>query len=156
MAIAGLDDINVGETICSLDRPEALPLLKIDEPTLQMSFMVNNSPFAGKEGEPLTSRKLRARLMKETETDVSLKVEETENPEVFLVSGRGELHLAILIENMRREGAEFQVSKPNVILKEIEGVIQEPYEYAIIDVPEDYTGAVMEKLGARKGELINN
>ena len=93
--------------------------------------------------------------MKETETDVSLKVEETENPEVFLVSGRGELHLAILIENMRREGAEFQVSKPNVILKEIEGVIQEPYEYAIIDVPEDYTGAVMEKLGARKGELIN-
>ncbi|NMA02852.1 MAG: translational GTPase TypA [Clostridia bacterium] len=155
VAIAGLDDINVGETICSLDRPEALPLLKIDEPTLQMSFMVNNSPFAGKEGEPLTSRKLRARLMKETETDVSLKVEETENPEVFLVSGRGELHLAILIENMRREGAEFQVSKPNVILKEIEGVIQEPYEYAIIDVPEDYTGAVMEKLGARKGELIN-
>lgn len=155
VAVAGLGKINVGETICSPEAPEALPLLKIDEPTLQMSFIVNDSPFAGQDGEPVTSRKLGTRLMREMETDVSLRVEETESPEIFLVSGRGELHLAILIETMRREGLEFQVSKPQVIYKEIEGERCEPFEYLIVDTPEDYLGPVMEKLGARKGELLN-
>ena len=134
---------------------EPLPHLKIDEPTIQMNFLVNDSPFAGKEGEPITSRKLGSRLIKETETDVSLRVEETDSPEVFLVSGRGELHLAILIETMRREGLEFQVSKPQVIYKMIDGVLMEPFEYLVIDTPEEYVGAVMEKLGARKGDLLN-
>lgn len=155
VAVSGVGDINVGETICDPEHLEALPMIKIDEPTLQMSFMVNNSPFAGKEGEPITSRKLKDRLMKEIETDVSLRVEETDNPEIFLVSGRGELHLAILIENMRREGLEFQVSKPQVIFREIDGMKHEPYEHLIMDVPEEYMGTVMEKLGYRKGELVN-
>lgn len=155
VAVAGLGKINVGETICLADTPEALPLLKIDEPTLQMSFIVNNSPFAGREGEPVTSRKLGARLMKEMETDVSLRVEETENPEVFLVCGRGELHLAILVETMRREGIEFQVSKPEVIYREVEGTLCEPFEYLLLDIPEDYVGPVMEKIGARKGDILN-
>jgi GTP-binding protein len=120
-----------------------------------MSFIVNDSPFAGLEGEPVTARKLGGRLFKETETDVSLRVEETERPEIFSVSGRGELHLAILVEKMRREGLEFQVSKPQVIFKEIDGVRHEPFEYLTIDIPEDYMGPVMEKLGYRKGELVN-
>ncbi len=155
VAVAGMGKINVGETICDVGFPEALPYLKIDEPTLQMSFMVNDSPFAGHEGEPVTSRKLKARLLKEIETDVSLRVEETESPDVFLVSGRGELHLAILIETMRREGIEFQVSKPQVIYREIGGVKHEPFEDLVIDIPEQYVGPVMEKLGERKGELLD-
>jgi len=155
VAAAGLGKINVGDTICSPDSPEALPFLKIDEPTLQMSFLVNDSPFAGREGEPITSRKLGARLFKELETDVSLRVEETDSPEVFLVSGRGELHLAILIETMRREGLEFQVSKPQVIYREIDGLRHEPFEYLVVDTPEEFVGPVMEKLGVRKGDLLN-
>ena len=155
VALSGIAEINVGETLCDIEHCDPLPLLKIDEPTLQMSFIVNNSPFAGKEGEPVTSRKLGARLMREVETDVSLRVEETASPDVFSVAGRGELHLAILIETMRREGIEFQVSKPQVITKEIDGVIQEPFENLIIDIPEEYTGAVMEKIGLRKGTLLN-
>ncbi|QNB47354.1 translational GTPase TypA [Thermanaerosceptrum fracticalcis] len=155
VAVAGLGEINVGETICSPDAPLALPLLKIDEPTIQMSFIVNNSPFAGREGEPVTSRKLGARLMKEMETDVSLRVQETDSPEIFSVAGRGELHLAILVETMRREGLEFQVSKPEVIYREMGGILCEPFEYLVLDIPEEYVGPVMEKLGARKGDLLN-
>lgn len=155
VAIAGIKDINIGETIADPQHPEALPVLKIDEPTLQMTFLVNNSPFAGREGKWVTSRKLRERLFKELETDVSLRVEETESPDAFIVSGRGELHLTILIENMRREGYELQVSKPEVIVKEIDGVKMEPIERLLIDVPEDSTGAIMESLGARKAEMVN-
>lgn len=155
VAVTGLGEVNVGETICAVDALEVLPLLKIDEPTLQMSFMVNDSPFAGREGEPITSRKLSSRLFKETETDVSLRVEETDSPDVFKVSGRGELHLAILIEKMRREGIEFQVSKPQVIFREIDGEICEPFEHLIINIPEEYMGPVMEKMGARKADLLN-
>lgn len=155
VAVAGLGMVNVGDTICAPEFPEALPYLKIDEPTIQMSFLVNDSPFAGRDGEPITSRKLSARLFKETETDVSLRVEETDKPEVFLVSGRGELHLAILIEKMRREGIEFQVSKPQVIYKRIDGILHEPFEYLVVETPEEYVGAVMEKLGERKGSLVN-
>jgi GTP-binding protein len=154
IAIAGVEDINVGETIADAENPEALPLLTIDEPTLQMSFLVNNSPFAGREGKHVTSRKLRDRLMAELETDVSLRVEEV-TPELYIVSGRGELHLSILIENMRREGYELQVSKPEVIIREIDGVKCEPTERLIIDIPEEYTGAVMESLGVRKAEMVN-
>ncbi|RAU99208.1 translational GTPase TypA [Paenibacillus sp. YN15] len=155
VAIAGIKDINIGETIADLANPEALPVLEIDEPTLQMSFLVNNSPFAGKEGKFVTSRKLRERLYKEVETDVSLRVEDTDSPDAFIVSGRGELHLGILIENMRREGYEMQVSKPEVIIKEIDGEKMEPIERLIIDVPEESMGAVMESLGSRKAEMIN-
>ncbi|ANY69972.1 GTP-binding protein TypA [Paenibacillus sp. BIHB 4019] len=155
VAIAGIKDINIGETIADPANPEALPVLKIDEPTLQMTFLVNNSPFAGREGKWVTSRKLRERLFKELETDVALRVDETDSPDAFIVSGRGELHLTILIENMRREGFELQVSKPEVIVKEIDGVKQEPYEGLIIDVPEESMGAVMESLGSRKAEMVN-
>ncbi|MCR2803723.1 translational GTPase TypA [Paenibacillus soyae] len=155
VAIAGIREINIGETIADPQNPEALPVLKIDEPTLQMTFLVNNSPFAGREGKWVTSRKLRERLFKELETDVALRVEETESPDAFIVSGRGELHLGILIENMRREGYELQVSKPEVIVKEIDGVKQEPYERLLIDVPEESMGAVMESLGTRKAEMVN-
>lgn len=155
VAISGIKDINIGETIADPDNPEALPVLKIDEPTLQMTFLVNNSPFAGREGKWVTSRKLRERLMKELETDVSLRVEDTDSPDAFIVSGRGELHLGILIENMRREGFELQVSKPEVIIKEIDGKKMEPIERLIIDVPEDSMGAVMESLGTRKAEMVN-
>ncbi|WCK55610.1 translational GTPase TypA [Aneurinibacillus sp. Ricciae_BoGa-3] len=154
IAVPGLDEINVGETVSDLEVQEALPLLTIDEPTLQMSFLVNNSPFAGREGKHVTSRKLRDRLMAELETDVSLRVEEV-TPELYIVSGRGELHLSILIETMRREGYELQVSKPEVIVREIDGVKKEPAERLTIDVPEEYTGAVMESLGARKAEMLN-
>ncbi|GAA0597502.1 translational GTPase TypA [Virgibacillus siamensis] len=155
VAIAGMDDINIGETICEHDHPEALPWLRIDEPTLQMTFLVNNSPFAGREGDYITSRRIEERLMKQLETDVSLRVDPTDSPDAWTVSGRGELHLSILIENMRREGYELQLSKPQVIVKEIDGVKCEPYERVQVDVPEDYTGGVMESLGARKGEMID-
>jgi GTP-binding protein len=155
IAIAGIKDINIGETIADPVNPEALPMLKIDEPTLQMTFLVNNSPFAGREGKWVTSRKLRERLFSELETDVSLRVDETDSPDAFIVSGRGELHLGILIENMRREGYELQVSKPEVIVKEIDGIKMEPLERLIIDIPEESMGAVMESLGTRKAEMIN-
>ncbi|MCM3746338.1 translational GTPase TypA [Paenibacillus pasadenensis] len=155
VAIAGIKDINIGETIADPAKPEALPVLEIDEPTLQMTFLVNNSPFAGREGKWVTSRKLRERLYKELETDVALRVEDTDSPDVFIVSGRGELHLGILIENMRREGYELQVSKPEVIIKEIDGQKSEPYERLLIDVPEESMGAVMESLGTRKAEMVN-
>lgn len=155
VAIAGIKDINIGETIADPQHPEALPVLKIDEPTLQMTFLVNNSPFAGREGKWVTSRKLRERLFKELETDVSLRIDETDSPDAFVVSGRGELHLGILIENMRREGFELQVSKPEVIVREIDGAKMEPIERLMIDVPEDSMGAVMESLGSRKAEMVN-
>lgn len=155
VAISGLDDINVGETICPQDHPEALPILRIDEPTLQMTFLVNNSPFAGKEGKYITARKIEERLMKQLETDVSLRVDPTDSPDAWTVSGRGELHLSILIENMRREGYELQLSKPQVIIKEIDGVQCEPVERVQVDVPEEYTGAIMESLGERKGEMLD-
>ena len=154
-AVAGLGKINVGETVGEPGITDALPLLAIDEPTLQMSFIVNNSPFAGREGDPVTARKLADRLMREMETDVALRVEETDRPEVFIVSGRGELHLSILIETMRREGLEFQVSMPRVIYKLIDEVQCEPYEYMVADVPDEAVGMVMEKMGVRKGELIS-
>ncbi|SEF50873.1 translational GTPase TypA [Paenibacillus sp. UNC499MF] len=155
IAISGIKDINIGETIADPANPEALPVLKIDEPTLQMTFIVNNSPFAGREGKWVTSRKLRERLFNELETDVSLRVEETDSPDMFIVSGRGELHLGILIENMRREGFELQVSKPEVIIRQIDGQKMEPIERLLIDVPEDSMGAVMESLGTRKAEMVN-
>ncbi len=155
VAIAGIKDINIGETIADISKPEALPVLKIDEPTLQMTFLVNNSPFAGREGKWVTSRKLRDRLYKELETDVSLRVEDTDSPDAFVVSGRGELHLGILIENMRREGYEMQVSKPEVIIKLVDGIKMEPMERLVIDVPEESTGPVMESLGTRKAEMVN-
>jgi len=155
VAIAGIREINIGETIADPANPEALPVLKIDEPTLQMTFLVNNSPFAGREGKWVTSRKLRERLFKELETDVALRVDETDSPDAFIVSGRGELHLSILIENMRREGFELQVSKPEVIVKDIDGVKSEPYERLLIDLPEESMGSVMESLGTRKAEMMN-
>ncbi|MBX7418966.1 translational GTPase TypA [Clostridium chauvoei] len=154
IALSGVPDCNIGETIASSQEPEALPFVEIDEPTLSMNFMVNDSPFAGKEGEFVTSRHLRDRLLKELETNVSLRVREI-TPDCFEVSGRGELHLSILIETMRREGYELQVSKANVILKEEAGKKLEPMEYLTIDVPEEFMGPVMEKLGPRKGEMVN-
>ena len=154
-AIAGLPDINVGETICELNNVEPLPLLHIDEPTLQMTFGTNTSPFAGKDGKFLTARQIEERLNKEKEKDVSLKVERVPNKENWIVSGRGELHLGILIENMRREGFEIEVSRPQVIIKEIDGVKMEPYEDLSIEVPNDYVGDVMTSLGSRDAELIN-
>jgi len=155
VAVSGISDINIGETIADLSNPEALPFVDIDEPTLSMNFIVNDSPFAGQDGDFVTSRHLRDRLMKELETNVSLKVEETDSADSFKVSGRGELHLSILIETMRREGYEFQVSKPSVIFKEVDGVLLEPIEMLTIDVPEDFMGVVMEKLGPRKAEMVN-
>lgn len=154
IAIAGLPDISVGETVCEVGNEEALPLLRIDEPTLQMTFGVNTSPFVGREGKIITARKIEERLLKETERDVSLKVEPNDS-ESFIVSGRGELHLSILIENMRREGFELQVSKPVVIIKEIDGVKCEPFEDVQIDVPEEYVGNVIEALGNREGIMEN-
>ena len=154
IAIAGLSDISVGETVCEIGKEDALPILRIDEPTLQMTFGTNTSPFAGKEGKFLTARKIEERLFKETERDVSLKVEKNDN-ESWIVSGRGELHLSILIENMRREGYELQVSKPQVIVKEIDGIKCEPYEELQIDVPEEYVGSVIEALGNREGTMEN-
>ncbi len=154
IAISGIEKLNIGETVCDVDMPDPLPFVAIDEPTLSMMFMVNNSPFAGKEGKFVTSRHLRARLFREVQTNVSMRVEETDSTECFKVYGRGELHLSILIENMRREGYEFQVSRPKVIFKEIDGVKCEPIETVIVEVPEAYAGTVINKLGARKGELV--
>ncbi|MFL0249948.1 translational GTPase TypA [Clostridium neuense] len=153
--VAGIPDVNIGETIADASDPEAIPFVEIDEPTLSMYFIVNDSPFAGREGDFVTSRHLRDRLLKELETNVSLKVEETDSPDRFKVSGRGELHLSVLIETMRREGYEFQVSKPMVIYKEENGKKLEPIEALTIDVPEEFMGVVMEKLGPRKAELVN-
>jgi len=155
VAVSGISDITIGETICSKDKPEPIPFVDIDEPTISMYFLVNNSPFAGKEGTYVTSRHLRERLYKEVESNISMRVEDTDSPDTFKVSGRGELHLSILIETMRREGYEFQVSKPEVITIERDGEILEPMEYLVVDIPEEYMGSVMEKLGARKGEMVN-
>ena len=158
VGVAGFSDIQIGETICSLNEPNPLPLIHVDEPTLQMNFSVNDSPFAGTEGKFVTSRQLRKRLYNELEKNVSLRVEDTDSTDVFRVSGRGELHLGILIETMRREGYEFQVSKPEVIYKDIDGVKCEPYENLIVDVPEDYAGSCIERLAGRKAEMqeMNN
>ncbi|HIK28556.1 MAG: translational GTPase TypA [Oscillatoriaceae bacterium SKW80] len=153
VAVAGFAEANIGETITCPNEPQALPLIKVDEPTLQMTFSVNDSPFAGQEGQFVTSRQLRARLMRELETNVALRVEETDSPDKFLVSGRGELHLGILIENMRREGYEFQVSQPQVIYREVNGQPCEPFEYLVLDVPEEAVGSCIERLGQRKGEM---
>jgi len=153
-SIAGLPDIHVGETITDLENEERLPLLHVDEPTVQMTFLTNNSPFAGKEGKHVTSSKIDERLFKETQKDVSLKVERLGKQEAWIVSGRGELHLGILIENMRREGFEFQVSRPRVIVKTIDEVDCEPYEEVQVDLPTDYMGPVMEMLGERKADLV--
>ncbi len=155
IAVSGMEDINVGETVCPTDHQEPLPILGIDEPTLQMTFVVNNSPFAGREGKYVTSRKIEERLMAQLQTDVSLRVEPTASPDAWVVSGRGELHLSILIENMRREGFELQVSKPEVIVRNIDGVRSEPVERVQIDIPEEYVGGVIESLGIRKGEMLD-
>ena len=155
IAFAGIEDINIGETVADPENPEALPMLTIDEPTLSMMFSVNNSPFAGREGEFVTSRHLRDRLFREIETNVAMKVEETDSADQFKVSGRGELHLAVLIETMRREGYELQVGKPRVIFKEVNGQLCEPLENLTIDVPQEFMGTVMESLGVRKGDLVN-
>ena len=154
VAVSGMDDINVGETVCPTDHQEALPVLHIDEPTLQMTFLVNNSPFAGKEGKFVTARKLEDRLMQQLETDVSLRVEPNTS-DSWVVSGRGELHLSILIENLRREGYELQVSKPEVIIRNIDGVDCEPVERVQVDVPDESVGAVIESLGQRKGDMVD-
>ena len=155
VAVSGFTDLNIGETACDPSCVEPLPFVKIDEPTVSMMFMVNNSPFAGREGKFVTSRNLRDRLFKEVETNVAMRVEETDSPDTFKVSGRGELHLSILIEQMRRQNYEFQVSSPQVIYKEIDGKKYEPIELLMIEVPDNYVGAVMEKLGSRKAELQN-
>lgn len=153
IAIAGIPEIKIGDTLCNPNNPTPLPFSKISEPTLTMNFMVNNSPFAGQEGKFVTSRQIRERLYNELNTDVSLRVEDTTDTDVFKVTGRGELHLSILIETMRRDGYEFQVSKPIVLFKEIDGSLQEPMEIVTIDVPEEFTGVVIQKLGTRRGEL---
>jgi GTP-binding protein len=153
VAVAGFADANIGETITDPNDPQALPLIKVDEPTLQMTFSVNDSPFAGQEGQFVTSRQLRDRLMRELETNVALRVEETDSPDKFSVSGRGELHLGILIETMRREGYEFQVSQPQVIYREVNGQPCEPYETLVLDVPEEAVGSCIERLGQRRGEM---
>jgi GTP-binding protein len=153
VAVAGFADANIGETITDPNDPQALPLIKVDEPTLQMTFWVNDSPFAGQEGKLVTSRQVRDRLFRELETNVALRVEETDSPDKFLVSGRGELHLGILIETMRREGFEFQVSQPQVIYREISGQPCEPFELLVLDIPEEAVGSCIERLGQRKGEM---
>ena len=155
ICVSGITDLNIGETLCSPECIEPLPFIKIDEPTISMNFIVNDSPFAGKEGKFVTSRNLRDRLFKEVETNVSMRVEETESTDTFKVSGRGELHLSILIETMRRQGYEFQVSRPKVITKIKDGILYEPIELLIVEVPEEYVGSVMMKIGSRRGELEN-
>ncbi|MBR1779445.1 MAG: translational GTPase TypA [Clostridia bacterium] len=155
VCVSGIADLNIGETVCAPEKVEPLPFIKIDEPTVSMLFMVNNSPFAGQDGKYITSRNIRDRLFKEVETNVAMRVEETDSADTFKVSGRGELHLSILIETMRRENFEFQVSRPQVILKKVDGKTYEPIEILMIEVPDNYVGAVMEKLGARKSELLN-
>ena len=153
--LAGLNDINIGDTICDFNHPEKIPFVDIDEPTVSMTFSVNNGPFAGKEGQFITSRHIRDRLFKELERNVSLRVKETDSPDSFEVSGRGELHLSVLIETMRREGFELLVSRPKVIFKEIDGVKCEPIELLVVNVPDDCVGNVIEKLGRRKAEMVN-
>ena len=153
ICVSGIEDVTIGDTLCDVSTPEPLPFVKISDPTMEMTFMVNDSPFAGREGKFVTSRNLRDRLYKELLKDVSLRVEDTDTTEAFRVSGRGEMHLSILIETMRREGYEFQVSTPKVLFKEIDGVKCEPMERLIVDVPDESTGAVMSKMGIRKGEL---
>ncbi|NHM91408.1 MULTISPECIES: translational GTPase TypA [Staphylococcus] len=155
IAVSGMEDINVGETITPQDHQDKLPVLRIDEPTLEMTFRVNNSPFAGREGQFVTARQIQERLDNQLETDVSLKVTPTDSPDAWTVAGRGELHLSILIENMRREGFELQVSKPQVILKDIYGELHEPFERVQAEVPEEYAGSVIESLGQRKGEMVD-
>ncbi len=155
ICVSGIGDITIGETICDRECPEAIPFVDIDEPTISMQFMVNNSPFAGREGQFVTSRHLRDRLFREVETNVSMRVEETDSADCFKVSGRGELHLSVLIETMRRQGYEFQVSKPEVITIQQNGETYEPMEHLVVDVPEEYVGAIMEKLGTRKAEMTN-
>lgn len=155
VSISGISELNIGETLCDPENVEPLSFVKIDEPTVSMNFMVNNSPFAGREGKFVTSRNIRDRLFKEVETNVSMRVEETDSADTFKVSGRGELHLSILIETMRREGYEFQVSRPQVIMKEIDGALCEPMEILSIEVPEEYVGAVIEKVSSRKADMIN-
>ncbi|MFN2465751.1 MAG: translational GTPase TypA [Candidatus Dormibacteria bacterium] len=154
VVLTGLDDVTIGDTIADPEHPEALPRIAIEEPTVRMTFAVNDSPFAGREGQFSTSRQLRARLFKELDVNLGLRVDETESADRFLVSGRGELHLAVLIETMRREGYEFAVSRPEVIVKEVDGKKHEPVEHLTIDVPEDYVGAVTEALGKRRGEML--
>ena len=153
VTVAGFEDIGIGETLASIEHPTPIPYVSIDEPTLAMNFMVNTSPFAGREGKWVTSRNIRERLFRELRTNVSLRVEDTESPDTFKVSGRGELHLSILIENMRREGFELAVSKPEVITRVMDGVKSEPMEYLVVDVPPEFQGSVIEKMGPRKGEL---
>lgn len=155
VAISGITDINIGETICDTNVPEALPFVKIDDPVLSMTFSVNDSPFAGRDGKFVTSRHIRDRLFRELDSNISLRVEETDTSESFTVSGRGELHLSVLIENMRREGYEFQVSNPVVIFKEIDGQLCEPIERLCVDVPDEFTGTIMEGITRRKGEMTN-
>ncbi len=155
VAVAGFADANIGETITCPDEPQALPMIRVDEPTLQMTFMVNDSPFAGKEGKFVTSRQIRDRLMKELQTNVALRVDETDSPDKFAVAGRGELHLGILIETMRREGYEFQVSQPQVIYRDLNGKNCEPFELLAVDVPDEAVGSIIEKLGTRKAEMTN-
>lgn len=155
VVVSGLEHINVGDTIADPDNPAPVQFVRIDEPTVSMTFMVNKSPFAGREGEYVTSRHLRQRLLRELESNVSLRVEETDSPDAFVVYGRGELHLSILIETMRREGYEFEVSRPQVVTKDINGVKHEPVEELLVDVPGDYVGVVMERLGQRRAELVN-
>jgi GTP-binding protein len=155
VAISGIEALSISDTVCAVDTPEGLPVMTVDEPTISMTFQVNNSPFCGKEGKFLTSRQIRERLMREVLHNVALKVEETEDPDKFKVSGRGELHLSVLIETMRREGYELAVSRPEVILKEVDGVTQEPYEQLVVDMEEQFQGGVMERLGTRRGQLKN-
>ncbi len=155
VSIAGFESVGIGETLASAENPVALPYVAIDEPTISMNFIVNSSPFAGREGKLVTSRNIRERLDKELRTNVSLRVEDTDNADTFKVSGRGELHLSILIENMRREGFEMAVSKPEVILRDIDGTKMEPMEYLVVDVPAEYQGAIIEKMGPRKGEMTS-
>jgi GTP-binding protein len=154
VTIAGFDEVGIGETLAAADNPVGLPYVSIDEPTISMNFIVNNGPFAGREGKLVTSRNIRERLDKELRTNVSLRVEDTASPDTFKISGRGELHLSILIENMRREGFEMTVSKPEVILRDIDGKKYEPMEYLVVDVPAEYQGAIIEKMGPRKGEMV--
>jgi GTP-binding protein len=155
IAITGVEDLGISETICDREHPEALPHLTVDEPTISMLFCVNDSPLAGRDGKYLTSRQLKERLAREASHNVALKVEETEDPEKIRVSGRGELHLSVLIETMRREGYELALSRPQVVLKEVHGELKEPWEVLVVDMEEAYQGAVMERLGDRRGELTD-
>jgi len=155
VAISGIENLSISDTVCAKDTPDALPPLKVDEPTISMTFQINDSPFVGKEGKFVTSRQVRERLMRETLHNIALRVEETADPDKFKVSGRGELHLGILIETMRREGFELAVSRPQVILHENNGVVEEPFEQLVVDVEEIHQGAIMQRLGDRKGRLAD-